>query len=460
MIRFTSDYPVNGVEYKAGQARTFSASTEASLVAAKVAVLASEKEVSSTAASALKNDPNTGGVDASSSAALAASGVPVGPSRSGTNIFCRKDIGDAIGGSGTSTHQLRLFVPFGGEWVDVALQFINASTTVPTVISGARVAANPNFTDLNPSGAWTAYSSGLNIPVAAAAGQFNFSQTEWARIYVPEDAGVPGWGSIYARSKYTSGGWYSGINSATTYDTAASLLKSRNDFEAVAVDAAFVTPTTSSLIRTMSVLVRPVAALSAKSGAGFGDSRMSGRGSTSDYYGWAPQAAELICGSTSKPNYFSMENWGLLGTTTTTFMNRFNSRIRMGGLDFVHLQPASSNDTNAWTAGVIDTCISNLAAAKAECDRRGIVFVTETMYPSVTADTADKAAQWARMNAHVRANYQHYVENAESVLTSYNSSGLPILTPSLTADGQHRTMEAHALTASWAQTVYERALSI
>lgn len=76
MIRFTSDYPVGGVNYKAGQTRNFDSATETALIGAKVAVLANESSVADSAASALKSDPKTGGADAAALAAITASGVP------------------------------------------------------------------------------------------------------------------------------------------------------------------------------------------------------------------------------------------------------------------------------------------------------------------------------------------------------------------------------------------------
>jgi hypothetical protein len=380
-----------------------------------------------------------------------------------SNTIRRKALGSELGSSGTSTHQQQHQVPVGGMLCDVQMEFYNDSTTnVFTVVAHA-MAAGDTYGALNPSGAWTVGAANLLVPVTVSAIEPTVVRTPSQRIYFPNDVVNPKWSTAFTRSSHTNGRIF-GTNATSTYDTIASKFKSRCDYHPIVnVNDAFPNPPSSSAIgnvglRSSTLILRPVSAFSARTVAGIGDSRTRGDGSTSNEFGWAPRAVESI--ASEFDDLVGYENWGVSGTNSTQFMERFNLLMSNSLVDLLYFQPASSNDTNPWTEAVVDACITRLAAVKAECKRRGIAFFTSTMYPSFAADTVAKALQWQRMNDHVRKTYPgEFADFADSALTD-RSGAYPVLRATYQADPQHANDAGQAIMRDIAIPAMKRLLGL
>ena len=367
-------------------------------------------------------------------------------------IYCRQPAGGASTAFGTAVAQVRWYVPFGGQTVQVRCVYRNDATGADLITADTAATSGRSFSELNPltaaGSAATFVTAGAGITVAAAASAAvpRLGRSAWMTVDVIEDAGRPGWGTIYVRSQFTSGGRaiILGADPAPAeFLAAATLFKCPIDFRAG------LTPITGALdgstvqnysnrpfwieVRTLGGDVRTVAA--------FGDSRVSGVGTEGGQYGWAQRACSDLNAQGLPVGY---ENWGLASTTSDTFLDRLNARLAVGDCpDVVLWQPGSNNDTNAWTEAVVSAQIARMIEAKEKVESLGGVFVPVTMFPSAGANTDDKVTQWLRLNSAARA-CRHYIEF--DVAPFNNGAAIPAVPNDMTVDGTH-------INATWQQVL-------
>lgn len=374
-------------------------------------------------------------------------------------IYSRQPAGGVSTAFGTAVAQGRWYVPFGGQTVQVRCVYRNDATGADLITADTAATSGRSFSELNPltdaGAAATFVTAGAGITVAAAASAAvpRLGRSAWMTVNVIEDAGRPGWGTIYVRSQFTSGGRaiILGADPAPAeFLAAATLFKCPIDFRAG------LTPITGALdgstvqnysnrpfwieVRTLGGDVRTVAA--------FGDSRVSGVGTEGGQYGWAQRACSDLNAMGLPVGY---ENWGLASTTSDTFLDRLNARLALGDCpDIVLWQPGSNNDAGAWTEPVVSAQITRMIEAKEKVEALGGVFVPATMFPSAGANTADKVAQWRRLNSAARA-CRHYIEF--DVAPFNNGAAIPAVPNELTVDGTH-------INATWQQFIAEIAAPV
>lgn len=358
-------------------------------------------------------------------------------------LYGRLPVGGASTAFGTAVAQGRWYVPFGGQTVQVRCVYRNDATGADLITADTAATSGRSFSELNPltaaGSAATFVTAGAGITVAAAASAAvpRLGRSAWMTVNVIEDAGRPGWGTIYVRSQFTSGGRASilGADPAPAeFLAAATLFKCPIDFRAG------LTPITGALdgstvlnysnrpfwieIRTLGGDVRTVAA--------FGDSRVSGVGTEGGQYGWAQRACSDLNAQGLPVGY---ENWGLASSNSDTFLDRLNARLALGDCpDVVLWQPGSNNDASAWTEAVVSAQIARMIEAKEKVEALGGVFVPVTMFPSAGANTTDKAAQWNRLNQAARSS-RYFVEF--DVAPFNNGAAIPAVPNDMTVDGTH-----------------------
>lgn len=376
-----------------------------------------------------------------------------------TGVATYQPIGSLPGASGSSVHQTREWVQFGGQWVDVAIQFFCDVIGTPTVVADSVITSPTNFTTRDPDSAWIT-TSGLTVPAAASTTAWGWNQTPWTPLYVQPDAGNPNYGTITRRSVFTSGGRFIGTNAGVNYGaTVTGNFKSILDYNVQgAIATAFgANPSGADIgFRSSKLLIRPRVAGRGASTLCVGDSRKAGDGDTNNFYGFCHRTAESIADVNSRPLGF--ENLGVSGSDSTSFLTRLQARLSGGGVDLVHWQPASSNDANAWDSATVDTCLARTATVADLCRRQGIAFVTEKMYASVAANTAAKAEQWRRLNTTIGNTYSNVVDF--SVFPFTVDGTIPVINPALTADGQHFIAAGQILEATATIPVWRYALNI
>lgn len=378
------------------------------------------------------------------------------------SFYGRQPAGGASTAFGTAVAQGRWYVPFGGQTVQVRCGYRNDATGADLITADTAATSGRSFSELNPltaaGAAATFVTSGSGVTVAAAASAAvpRLGRSAWMTVNVIEDAGRPGWGTIYVRSQFTSGGRaiILGADPAPAeFLAAATLFKCPIDFRAG------LTPITGTLdgstvlnysnrpfwieIRTLGGDVRTVAA--------FGDSRVSGVGTEGDQYGWAQRACSDLNDQGLPVGY---ENWGLASTTSDTFLDRLNARLAVGDCpDVVLWQPGSNNDASAWTEAVVTAQIARMLEAKEKVEALGGVFVPCTMFPSAGANTTDKAAQWSRLNQAARSG-RYFIEF--DVPPFNNGAAIPALPTELTTDGTHLSDTWQQVLAGYAAPVIRR----
>lgn len=374
-----------------------------------------------------------------------------GPSRR-SNVYGRQPAGGASTAFGTAVAQGRWYAPFGGKTVQVRCVYRNDATGADLITADTAATSGRSFSELNPltaAGAAATFvtaGSGVTVAAAPSASVPRLGRSPWMTVNVIEDSTRPGWGTIYVRSQFTSGGRaiVLGADPASAdFLAAATLFKCPIDFRAG------LTPITGTLdgstvlnysnrpfwieIRTLGGDVRTVAA--------FGDSRVSGVGTEGGQYGWAQRACSDLNAQGLPVGY---ENWGLASSTSDTFLDRLNARLAVGDCpDVVLWLPGSNNDTNAWTEAVVSAQIARMIEAKEKVEALGGAFVPVTMFPSAGANTADKVAQWRRLNNAARA-CRHYVEF--DVAPFNNGAAIPAVPNDMTVDGTH-------INATWQQVL-------
>ena len=357
------------------------------------------------------------------------------------SIYGRLPIGRDTEAVGTAVHQHRYYVPFGGQTVQVRCVYRNTATATQMVTADSAVASGRSFSDLNPiseTGAavpFVAVGSGKTIDVAPSASVSRLGRSEWMTVRVIEDAARPGWGTIYVRSRFTSGGLavrYEGGAGQTEFNAAAPLFKHIADFQALAAIGDNIGAGTLNdyrrafwiEVRTLDGKVATVAA--------FGDSRVSGFGSAGNMHGWASRACEDLNAAGVLVGY---ENWGQASTNSASYMDRLNGRLALGDCpDVVLWQVGSNNDAGAWTEATVTSSIARMIEAKEKGEALGGIFSPCTMFPSSGANTADKVAQWRRLNNAARA-CKFFVDFDVSPLN--NGAEIPALPAEFTVDGVH-----------------------
>ena len=387
-----------------------------------------------------------------------------GAVRSLTNVYGRKHLGAAVATAGTSVHQMRSYVPFGGMLVDVALEIYSGSTSGAATLNAYAIAGSDDY-DAVPT-SWTVGSDTPSIAEDAAR-VVNVparAQTAWVRLYLPPDVNDPRWSTLFTRARFTSG-WAFGIGGAvpSEWDSNVGAYRQRLDYNTLANinDAWPGTPSGSDVqFRSHSILIRPVSAIAARTIAISGDSRSTGVGDLNDFYGWACRAAEQI--TTNGAALVGFESWSVRATPSSEFEARLNTLLRARAVDLVHWQPASSNNTDPWASSTVDTCIAQTARIAQECARRGIAFSTETMYPSGAADTVAKAAQWQRLNDHIRATYPNNFIDFERTALTDRSGAVPVLSAAYhpVGDPLHRNVSGHELSRDLAVPLWTRLLGL
>lgn len=382
----------------------------------------------------------------------AAFGIDAGIAAVRPRVYGRQPAGGVSTAFGTAVAQQRVYVPFGGQTVQVRCVYRNDATGAGLITADTAATSGRNFAELNPltsggaAAAFAAVGAGVTVAAAPSAAVPRFGRSAWMTVNVIEDTVRPGWGTIYVRSQFTSGGRaiVLGADPASAdFLAAATLFKCPVDFRAG------LTPITGTLdgstiqnysnrpfwieVRTLGGDVRTVAA--------FGDSRVSGVGTEGGQYGWAQRACSDLNAQGLPVGY---ENWGLASTTSDTFLDRLSARLALGDCpDVVLWQPGSNNDASAWTEAVVSAQIARMIEAKEKAEALGGVFVPVTMFPSAGADTADKVAQWRRLNNAARA-CRHYIEF--DVAPFNNGAAIPAVPNGLTVDGTH-------INATWQQVL-------
>ena len=269
----------------------------------------------------------------------------------------------------------------------------------------------------------------------------------------------PGWGSIYVRSRFVSGGmalrYGSGVGQ-TEYNAAAPLFKHRASFQALANigDPLGVGATLNDYHRAFWIEVRT---LSGRVGtvAVFGDSRSSGFGTAGNQHGWASRACSDLNAAGVRLGF---ENHGMASVSSSAYVDRLSARLALGDCpDVVLWQVGSNNDAGAWTEATVSAQIARMLDAKERVEALGGVFVPVTMFPSSGADTADKVVQWRRLNDAARA-CQFYVDFDVSPFN--NGSAIPVLPAGLTVDGVHINDTWQQVLANYASPVIKAAIGI
>lgn len=380
-----------------------------------------------------------------------------------SRLYGRQPAGGASTAFGTAVAQGRWYVPFGGQTVQVRCVYRNDATGAGLITADTAATSGRSFSELNPltaagaAATWVTVGAGVTVAAAASSSVERLGRSAWMTVNVIEDSTRPGWGTIYVRSQNTSGGRaiVLGADPASAdFLAAATLFKCPIDFRAG------LTPITGTLdgstvlnysnrpfwieVRTLGGDVRTVAA--------FGDSRVSGVGTEGGQYGWAQRACSDLNDQGLPVGY---ENWGLASTTSDTFLDRLNARLAVGDCpDVVLWQPGSNNDTNAWTEAVVSGQIARMIEAKEKVEALGGAFVPVTMFPSAGADTADKVAQWRRLNNAARA-CRHYVEF--DVAPFNNGAAIPAVPNDMTVDGTHINSTWQQVLAGYATAVIRQA---
>lgn len=379
------------------------------------------------------------------------------------SFYSRIPVGGASTAFGTAVAQGRWYVPFGGQTVQVRCGYRNDATGADLITADTAATSGRSFSELNPltaaGSAATFVTAGAGITVAAAASAAvpRLGRSAWMTVNVIEDAGRPGWGTIYVRSQFTSGGRaiILGADPAPAeFLAAATLFRCPIDFRAG------LTPITGALdgstvlnysnhpfwieIRTLGGDVRTVAA--------FGDSRVSGIGTEGGQYGWAQRACSDLNAMGLPVGY---ENWGLASSNSDTFLDRLNARLALGDCpDIVLWQPGSNNDAGAWTEAVVSAQIARMIEAKEKVESLGGVFVPFALFPSAGANTADKVAQWRRLNAAARS-MRYFVDF--DVAPFNNGAAIPAVPNDMTVDGTHINPTWQQVLANIAAPVIRRA---
>lgn len=391
-------------------------------------------------------------------------GLAVSTSQFKPRIYGRQPVGNTSMPFGTAVAQQRLYVPFGGQTVQVRCVYRNDATGADLITAATAATSGRSFSELNPltaaGSAATFVTAGAGITVAAAASSAvpRLGRSAWMTVNVIEDSTRPGWGTIYVRSQNTSGGRaiVLGADPAPAdFLAAATLFKCPIDFRAGlapitgALDGSTVQNYSNRPfwieVRTLGGDVRTVAA--------FGDSRVSGVGTEGDQYGWAQRACSDLNAQGLPVGY---ENWGLASTTSDTFLDRLNARLALGDCpDIVLWQPGSNNDAGAWTEAVVSAQIARMFEAKALVEAMGSVFVPFTLFPSAGADTADEVVQWQRLNAAVRSCL-YFIDL--DIPPFNNGAAIPTVPSYLTVDGTHINSEGQQMLSEAANRVLKAAI--
>ena len=379
-------------------------------------------------------------------------------------IFSRLPLGASTETVGTSVHQHRYYVPFGGQTVQVRCCYRNTSTSAPMVTADTAVASGRSYDDLNPilengtPATFTAIGSGKTIAVAPSAAVSTLGRSEWMTVRVVDDPLRPGFGTLYVRSKFTSGGLafrYEGGTGQSAFNSAASLYKHTADFQALsAIGDPMSNGTLDDYRRAFWIEVRTLSGTAATVAA-FGDSRVSGFGTAGNQYGWAARACEGLAAAGAAVGH---ENWGQSSTTSATFIDRLAGRLALGDCPQVVLwQVGSNNDAGAWTEATVSAQIARMIDAKERVEALGSTFVPVTMFPSAGADTPEKVAQWRRLNAAART-CRYYIDFD---VAPFNDGGvIPALPASLTVDGVHINDAGQQVLANLARPVIYEALGL
>lgn len=380
-----------------------------------------------------------------------------------TRLYSRIPIGSTSTAFGTAVNQIRYYVPFGGQTVQARLVYRNTNTSTEMVVADSAIASGRSFDDVNPlslTGSavpFVALGSGKTFPAAPSATVATIGRSDWMTVNVIEDAGRPGWGTIYVRNKFTSGGetWvYGGGAGQAEYNAAAPLFKSANDWQLSIAIGDNITVPTADYRRVFGIEIRSTSGRLATA-AVFGDSRNSGYGTAGNQHGWASRACSDL---NAAGIHVGFENWGLLNSVSSTFMDRLNARLDLGDCpDIVLWQPGSNNDTDAWTESVVTAQIARMIEAKDKVEALGGIFVPCTMFPSAGANTAAKVAQWHRLNRAARG-CRYFVDF--DIAPFNNGAAIPALPSSLTSDGTHINDEWQQFMAQVASALIGRLLGV
>lgn len=358
-------------------------------------------------------------------------------------LYGRQPVGSTSTSFGTAVAQQRIYVPFGGQTVQVRCVYRNDATGADLVTADTAATSGRSFSELNPltaagsAATWVTVGAGITVAAAASSSVERLGRSAWMTVNVIEDSTRPGWGTIYVRSQNTSGGRAIVLGAdplPTQFQTAATLFKAPVDFQ---ISLASIT-TDMSGAATLNYSNRPfwieVRSLSGdvRTVAAFGDSRVSGIGTEGNQYGWAQRACSDLNSEGFPVGY---ENWGLASSNSDTFLDRLNARLALGECpDVVLWQPGSNNDTNAWTEATVSAQIARMIEAKERVEAAGGVFVPFTLFPSSGANTVDKVAQWNRLNQAARSS-RYYIEF--DVAPFNNGAAIPAVPNELTTDGTH-----------------------
>ena len=349
-----------------------------------------------------------------------------------------------------------------GQTVQVRCVYRNTATGTQMVTADSAVASGRSFNDLNPiseTGAavpFVAVGSGKTIDVAPSASVSRLGRSEWMTVPVIEDTARPGWGTIYVRSRFTSGGQavrYEGGVGQDAFNAAAPLFKHIADFQALAAIGDNIgAGTLNDYRRAFWIEVRALKG-NVCTVAAFGDSRVSGFGTAGNMHGWASRACSDLNEAGLLVGY---ENWGQASTNSASYMDRLNGRLSLGDCpDIVLWQVGSNNDAQAWTEATVSASIARMIEAKDKVEALGGIFIPCTMFPSSGADTAEKAGQWRRLNNAARACL-HHVDFDVSPFN--NGATIPALPAELTVDGVHLNDTWQQVLAGYTSRVIKAAI--
>ena len=357
--------------------------------------------------------------------------------------------------------QNRYYVPFGGKFIRVRLNYWNDSTTIPMVvdIGAASVASGRNFNEIDPLKAdgtaqtWAISTVATTTGVTTDATVPMTGYSEWFYIYVEPDINNPAYGTIYLRAKASSGGRSHGFTSDqdgldwnTNFPNHKSLGEYKNN---ATITTSFIGATVNSRYRLAYPDIETVDA--GYTVVYFGDSRLDAFFSATAYHRmhWKSKISEL------NP-HITYQNFAIQATTTAQFLGRCLTYLNSSAYripDALVIEVASRNDTNRFTESVITADMALVGQIKALCEAKGIKLI---LVANIAEGIIGTVGWWTISNNYAKSA-KYCLDFTGYTFNNYSDPTNPILISSLTTDNIHFNDVGHTLAAN---TIYPKLLSI
>lgn len=386
---------------------------------------------------------------------------PAKPGRGTMTVTAYMRAYSTVGGA---THQGVFRLPLGQKTFRIRARYINPVAAAAYEVQTHAVGVGRDFNEVepkNPAGdpiTWQV-AGALTVPAGPATGTHEVTTAygPWFTCRGVPEAGDPRWTTVYIRSRNTvagAGTGRAGISSNVLMNLAAAVapdFKIRYEYAAAGTtinSSTFTLTSSASLgdgIRNQQAFEFEIDFQEdILNVAWFGDSRMAGQGSTGNGYGCNLRATEALWDAGYKIGF---ENHSLAGSTQATFQAFAMDRLNQTGMrlpDVAVLQIASTNDTNPYSEQTTTDNIGRLIEFIKRCKQLGVEPVLMLLYPSGAAQTVPQLAQFRRINDYALASGCKCIDFYNSEFFKTNAP-IPLLTPSLTADGAHLTDAGHSL---------------